>query len=257
MSSWDLLLNYSWCLSGERVPKALFDIFAGSIASPCLKSSLCQLVCSPTRRSWTIYHNTHYRHNFILQKAAFFFLCETDVSGCFLSKVFWCYAESVACKQSIFRAGKSFILLKLSTQAFLSISQKLRKKKCYVAFQPISQLQYWAKRYNNRPVIFSLSALCSPGATQSPFQMDQLTMIHLSYCLHFHPLVHLSVHLFTRVLQRAAFPSEKRVKEQKRREKGQGVWSRAEPYPSDTKAHSDPWNTTQSQPSAPLGPGSK
>lgn len=99
-----------------------------------------------------------------------------------------------------------------------------------VVFQPISQRQYWAKKNGNKPVISFLCQHCAAQKQHSPYskwiirlRMDQQTTVDLSR-LHFHQLVH----LFTRVLQRAAFSSEKRLKEQKkRREKGQGVWSRA------------------------------
>lgn len=149
-----------------------------------------------------------------------------------------------------FQEGKSFILLKLSTQALSKHLSKAEKEKlnCSVVFQPISQLQYWAEKMAIGLwfFLFFLSAL-------STFQMDQLTPIHVSLCLHFHLLVH----LFTRV-QRAAFSSEKWLKEQKRKiGKGQGVWSRAEPYPSDIKAYSDPWNTIKPAPLAPLGQAAK
>lgn len=158
---------------------------------------------------------------------------------------------------NVFSGGKIIHFTQTKHPGILWASYK-RKKNCYVVFQPISQLQYWAKTNGSRPVIsFPLSALCSPEAAQSLFQMDQQTVIDLSPCLHFHPLAHLSVHLFTPALQRAAFSTEKRLKEQKRkRKKGQGVWSGAEPYPSDTKAHSDPWNTMEPAPCT-LGPGSK
>lgn len=58
--------------------------------------------------------------------------------------------------QTIFRR-KSFILLKLSTQAFFEYLSKLRKKVCSVVFQAISQLQYWQKEMTKGLWFFSLS----------------------------------------------------------------------------------------------------
>lgn len=74
--------------------------------------------------------------------------------------------------------------------------------------------------------------------------MDQQTAIDSSR-LHFHALVH----LFTRVLQRSHLRGAKQEGEREKK----CVWSRAEPYSSETKAHSDPWNTMEPTPSAPLG----
>lgn len=149
-----------------------------------------------------------------------------------------------------FPEGKSFILLKtkhlgIFQASFKSWERKIELFRCISAHISTAIL---SRQNGNRPVIyfFSLSAL-------SVFQKDQLTTIHVSPCLHFHLLVH----WFTRV-QRAAFSSEKWLKEQKRKiEKGQGVWSRAEPYPSDIKAYSDPWNTIKPAPLAPLGQAAK
>lgn len=154
------------------------------------------------------------------------------------------------CKQCIFRKGKP------GTQAFSEHLSNAEKKTYSVLFQSISQLQYWAKR--NRPVIcFYLSALCSPEAACSLLQMDQRTTIDLSPCLHFHPLAHLSIHLFIRVLQRAMFSSEKRLKEQKKRKKRAGCLEQSRAlFLWHKSSLSDPWNTTEPAPCT-LGPCSK
>lgn len=61
--------------------------------------------------------------------------------------------------------------------------------------------------------------LCQQCAAQSTLKMDQLPTKRVCRCLHFHLLAHLSIHLFSRV-QRAAFSSEGRLKEQKKERKG-------------------------------------
>lgn len=153
----------------------------------------------------------------------------------------------------------SFTLLNLSTQSFSVYLSKAEKENplCCISAH-ISTIIVSRKKWQQACDFFPLSAVCSPAA-QSWFQMDQHTTIDQSPCLHSHSLVHLSIHLFTRVLQQAVFSSEKWLKEQKKegeREKGQGDWSKTEPYPSDTKTHSDPRNTIE-QPPSTLGPGSK
>lgn len=154
---------------------------------------------------------------------------------------------------NVFSGGKIIHFTQTKHPGILWASYK-RKKNCYVVFQPISQLQYWAKTNGSRPVIsFPLSALCSPEAAQSLFQMDQQTVIDLSPCLHFHPLAHLSVHLFTPALQRAAFSTEKRLKEQKRkRKRGRVFGAEQSLIPLTQKLTLIP-GTQWSQPPAPLG----
>lgn len=106
---------------GKKVPKASFDIFAGSIASPRLKSSRCQLVVHrPDMQFITIFTTGT---SFKLQKAALFFLRQKDVSDSFLSEVFdfdvmqnpWPVNNGKKC---IFRGGNHSFYSKLRTQAF-------------------------------------------------------------------------------------------------------------------------------------------
>ena len=104
-------------------------------------------------------------------------------------------------------------------------------------------------------IFFSLSALCSPEVARSLFQMDQQTTIDLSPCLHFHPLVHSSVHLFTRVLKRAAFSSEKEQKKKKEgeRKKGRVFGAEQSLIPLTQKLTLIPGTQKSQPPLAPLG----
>lgn len=140
----------------------------------------------------------------------------------------------------------------------MSIFQKLRKKNPSVVFQPISQQQYTAKRNGNGPVIFFF--LCQHCAAQKQHARPSEWINRRRYiCL----LVHISIRSSTypsinspvccseqRFHLRNDWKNKKKMMERKR---GRGVWSRAEPYPFDTKAHSDPWNTIEPAPLAPLG----
>ena len=122
-----VVLCGSWSISWNLHRSYCLSLFETLVLSACCSHNQTQL------------HNSsksiHYRHSLKLQKAALFLQSE-DVSDSFLSKVFWCYAESVACKQCVSRR-KSFILLKLSTRAFFpqhpSKTEKEKRLRCISA----------------------------------------------------------------------------------------------------------------------------
>lgn len=148
-----------------------------------------------------------------------------------------------------FQEGKSFILLKLSTQALSKHLSKAEKEKlnCSVVFQPISQLQYWAEKMAIGLWFFFLSVSTvhvSNGST------DSHTCVSLSTFPSARPFIHPCA-------ASSVFIWEMAERTKKKNRKGAGCLEQSRALSLRHKSLLWSLEHNKASPTCTLGPGSK